>query len=88
MLHSLTCTSSANMRTRGQTAEVRLKLMRCRQIIFVDVHQAFKNMRTNLNKPIGSFRLKYAGTKRRFYYCICSASRIYIGTSRLFEKPL
>jgi hypothetical protein len=42
MFHSLTCTSSANMRTRGQTAEARLKLMRCRQIIFVDVHQALK----------------------------------------------
>jgi hypothetical protein len=47
--------------TCGRTAKARLKLMRCRQVISVDVHQAFKNMRT-------------LHTRGRFCYYICSSS--------------
>jgi hypothetical protein len=47
----------------------------CRQVFFCGCTSGFRKSAHILNKPIGSCYLKYAGTRGRFYYYICKASR-------------
>jgi hypothetical protein len=58
--------------------------MKCRQVIFVDVHQGFHKSAHVLNKPIGSCYLKYAGTRGRFYYYICWLVRLWVEFSDFY----
>jgi hypothetical protein len=76
MLHSLTCTSSPNMNT-WSNCRSEFKINEMPSSNFYGCTSGFQKYAHVLNKPIGSCCLKYAGTRGRFYYSICSATTLY-----------
>jgi hypothetical protein len=75
ILQSLTCTSSPNMNT-WSNCRSGVKTNEMPSSNFCGCTSAFQKYAHVLNKPVGSCCLKYAGTRGRFYYYICSATTL------------